>query len=140
MKFFSILALFMVCYFPTVQAQQQPMIVSFAVQPVNQFNQELRQAQAQHLAWTQTPDSISTQYAGDKFTLVRTQTNPDSTLTYQISAPSKQHPQMLLLLSLKQNAKLWQVDSAQLAWRCNDNQHFGTDRCPMTEQHADATP
>lgn len=140
MKFFGILSLFIVCYVTTAQAQPQPMIVSFAVQPVNQFNQELRQAQSQHLAWAKNPSSISSQYAGDKFTLVRTQTNPNSTLTYQISAPSRQHPQMLLLLSLKQTAKLWQVDSAQLAWRCGDDQHFGTDRCHIAEHHVDTAP
>ncbi|GIU08715.1 hypothetical protein [Shewanella morhuae] len=142
MKFLGLLALLILnslVLAPKALALQ-PIIVSYAVQPVSHFNQQLRVAQEQHQPWTEDPSKISNQYAGDKFTLVSTQANKDSILTYQISELSKQHPQMLLIISLKQDAKLWQISSAQLAWKCNDGQHFGTDRCKIAEHDMNATP
>ncbi|MCH1928676.1 hypothetical protein L9G16_00620 [Shewanella sp. A25] len=112
----------------------QPIIVSYAVQPVSHFNQTLKKAQAEHQAWSDNPAQISSEYAGKKFTLVRTQPNKNGMLTYQLSEMSAQHPQMLLIMSLKKNAKLWQVDSAQLAWKCREGQHFGTERCNIQTQ------
>lgn len=138
MPFFGLIALLALnalMLAPKAQALQ-PIIVSYAVQPVNHFNQQLRIAQEQHQAWSNDPSKISSQYAGNKFTLVRTQANKDSMLTYHVSELSKQHPQMLLIVSLKLNAKLWRVDSAQLAWKCSDGQHFGTDRCNIVEHEA----
>lgn len=142
MKFFGLIALLALnglMLAPKAQALQ-PIIVSYAVQPVSHFNQQLRVAQAQHQPWSEDPSQISSQYAGNKFTLVRTQTNKDSILTYQVSELSKQHPQMLLIISLKQNAKQWRVSSAQLAWKCSDGQHFGTDRCNIAEHEANTAP
>ena len=142
MKFFGLIALLALnglMLAPKAQALQ-PIIVSYAVQPVSHFNQQLRVAQAQHQPWSEDPSQISSQYAGNKFTLVRTQTNKDSILTYQVSELSKQHPQMLLIISLKQNAKQWQVSSAQLAWKCSGGQHFGTDRCDIAEHEANTAP
>ncbi|MCS6094731.1 hypothetical protein [Shewanella baltica] len=142
MKFFGLIALLALnglMLAPKAQALQ-PIIVSYAVQPVSHFNQQLRVAQAQHQPWSEDPSQISSQYAGNKFTLVRTQTNKDSILTYQVSELSKQHPQMLLIISLKQNAKQWQVSLAQLAWKCSGGQHFGTDRCNIAEHEANTAP
>lgn len=142
MKFFGLIALLALnglILAPKAQALQ-PIIISYAVQPVSHFNQQLRTAQAQHQPWSEDPNKISSQYAGNKFTLVRTQTNKDGILTYQVSELSKQHPQMLLIISLKQNAKLWHVSSAQLAWKCSGGQHFGTDRCNIAEHEANTAP
>lgn len=142
MKFFGLCALiafYGLILAPKAQAQQ-PIIVSYAVQPVNHFNQQLRIAQEQQQVWAEDPSKISSQYAGNQFTLVRTQTHKDSILTYQMSEISKQHPQMLLIVSLKKNAKHWQVDSAQLAWKCSDAQYFGTDRCNIAKHEANTAP
>lgn len=142
MKFLGLLALLILnslVLTPNALALQ-PIIVSYAVQPVSHFNQQLRVAQAQHQPWADDPNKISNHYAGDKFTLVSTQANKDSILTYQVSEFSKQHPQMLLIISLKQDAKLWQVSSAQLAWKCSDGKHFGTDRCNIAEHEASTAP
>lgn len=142
MKFFRLIALLALnglMLAPKAQALQ-PIIISYAVQPVSHFNQQLRIAQEQHQTWSKDPNKISRQYAGNKFTLLLTQTNKDSIVTYQVSEHAKQHPQMLLIISLKQNAKQWQVDSAQLAWKCRDGQHFSTDRCNITEHQANTAP
>jgi hypothetical protein len=142
MKFFGLCALvafYSLMLSPQAQAQQ-PIIVSYAVQPVNHFNQQLRIAQVQQQDWAKDPSKISSQYAGNKFTLVRTQSHKGSILTYQVSEFSKQHPQMLLIISLKQNAKQWQVSSAQLAWKCSGGQHFGTDRCNIAEHELNTAP
>ncbi len=129
----TLLTLNMLIYAPKALALE-PIIVSYAVQPVSQFNLQLKRAQAQHQAWSNDPKAISNQYAGNKFTLVRTQANKNGLLTYQVSELSQQHPQMLLILSLKKNAQHWQLDTAQLAWKCRDSQHFGTDRCKRAAQ------
>uniref|UniRef100_Q0HSG0 Uncharacterized protein n=1 Tax=Shewanella sp. (strain MR-7) TaxID=60481 RepID=Q0HSG0_SHESR len=142
MKLFGLIALLALnglMLAPHVQAQQ-PIIVSYAVQPVSHFNQQLRVAQEQHQAWSEDPKAISSQYAGKKFTLVRTQSTKNGIFTYQVSELSQQHPQMLLILSLKKSAQRWQVDSAQLAWKCRDGQHFGTDRCNIGEHEASTAP
>lgn len=142
MKLFGLIALLALnglMLAPYAQAQQ-PIIVSYAVQPVSHFNQQLRAAQEQHQAWSEDPSAISNQYAGKKFTLVRTQPTKDGVFTYQVSELSQQHPQMLLILSLKKSAQRWQVDSAQLAWKCRDSQHFGTDRCNIGEHEASTAP
>ncbi|MCG9962728.1 MAG: hypothetical protein ACRDCT_16305 [Shewanella sp.] len=142
MKFFGLIALLALNGFMLAQnAQaQQPIIVSYAVQPVSHFNQQLRIAQEQHQAWSTDPTAISSQYAGNKFTLLRTQPTKNGVFTYQVSEISKQHPQMLLILSLKKDAQRWQVDSAQLAWKCREGQHFGTDRCNIGEHEASTAP
>lgn len=142
MKFFGLIALLALNGFMLAQnAQaQQHIIVSYAVQPVSHFNQQLRIAQEQHQAWSTDPTAISSQYAGNKFTLVRTQPTKNGVFTYQVSEISKQHPQMLLILSLKKDAQRWQVDSAQLAWKCREGQHFGTDRCNIGEHEASTAP
>lgn len=142
MKFFGIIILLTLnglILAPKAQALQ-PIIVSYAVQPVGHFNQQLRIAQEQHQAWSKDPNKISSQYAGHRFTLIQTQTNKDTILTYQVSEPSTQAPQMLLIISLRQHAKRWQVDSAQLAWKCHDGQHFGTDRCNLAEHKTNIAP
>jgi len=142
MKWFGLIALLTLnglMLAPQAQAQQ-PIIVSYAVQPVSHFNQQLRAAQEQHQAWTKDPTAISSQYAGKKFTLFHTQPTKNGVFTYQVSELSQQHPQMLLILSLKKSAQHWLVDSAQLAWKCRDGQHFGTERCNLGEHEASTAP
>ncbi|MGL4936794.1 hypothetical protein [Shewanella sp.] len=141
MKCISVVALLSLSMLlqPAAAQTLQPIIISYAVQPVSDFNQQLLKAQAQRQTWANDPSQISSHYAGNKFTLLRSQAYKGSVVTYQVSELSAQHPQMLLILSLKKNTQHWQVNSAQLAWKCHDSQHFGTDRCSMAEaQHSTA--
>ncbi|MGL5359441.1 MAG: hypothetical protein ACRDBI_06970 [Shewanella sp.] len=142
MKYIGLAALLSLSmWLPAAAAQTlQPIIVSYAVQPVSDFNQQLLKAQERRQSWANDPRQISSHYAGQKFTLLSSQSYKGSVVTYQVSELSAQHPQMLLIVSLKKNAQHWQVNSAQLAWKCHDSQHFGTDRCSMAEVPLGSAP
>ena len=113
----------------TVSAYENPIVVSYAVQPINKFNQQLNQAQQQALKWTKAPESISAHYSGDNFTLARVKNFDGKVVTYSVSQQNSKHPKMLLILSLEKQKGLWSVDGAKLTWQCKNGLHFGTDRC-----------
>ena len=110
-------------------AYENPIVVSYAVQPINKFNQQLDQAQQQSLQWAQAPESISAHYSGANFTLARTKNFNGKVVTYSVSQQNSKHPKMLLILSMEKQKGLWSVDAAKLTWQCKNGLHFGTDRC-----------
>ncbi len=52
-------------------ALERPIVVSFADQPINKFNQKLELAQHKKRDWSKQPESISTHYAGNSFQLAK---------------------------------------------------------------------
>ncbi|MCL1050194.1 hypothetical protein L2755_11220 [Shewanella abyssi] len=118
-----------VLFCSSAAAYEQPIVVSYAVQPINHFNQQLSQAQVESLKWTQAPESISAQYSGDKFALARVNNFQGKVITYSVSQQSDKHPKMLLILSMEKQKGLWTLDDAKLTWQCKNGLHFGTDRC-----------
>ena len=110
-------------------ALEQPIVVSFADQPINQFNQQLKQAQQQKHSWSKQPETISAHYAGKRFRVARVKQYQDKIVTYNVSTESAEHPKMLLILSMEKQRSNWQLDAARLTWRCENGLHFGTDRC-----------
>ena len=113
----------------TVVAVEQPIVVSFADQPINKFNQELELAQQQGRNWSKQPESISAHYAGSSFQLAKVKQYQGKVVTYNVSGASEQHPKMLLILSMQKQKNRWKLDAARLTWQCKNGLHFGTDRC-----------
>jgi len=113
----------------SVSAFERPIVVSYAVQPINRFNQQLSQAQTESLPWTKAPESISAQYSGDDFALARVKSFQGKMVTYSVSQQNDKHPKMLLILSMEKQKVLWRLDDAKLTWQCKNGLHFGTDRC-----------
>ncbi len=113
----------------TAFALEQPIVVSFADQPINKFNQKLELAQQQERSWSQLPESISAHYAGSGFQLAKVKKYQGKVVTYNVSGASDQHPKMLLILSMEKQKKRWKLDAARLTWQCKNGLHFGTDRC-----------
>lgn len=118
-----------VLFCSAASAYENPIVVSYAVQPINKFNQQLGQAQQESLQWTQAPESISAHYSGDNFTLARIKNFEGKVVTYSVSQQNSKHPKMLLILSMEKQKGLWSVDAAKLTWQCKNGLHFGTDRC-----------
>lgn len=110
-------------------AYEQPIVVSYAVQPVKHFNHLLNQAQIDSKQWAQVPESISAQYSGDNFSLARVKNFQGKVVTYNVSQQNDKHPKMLLILSMEKQKGLWALDDAKLTWQCKNGLHFGTDRC-----------
>ncbi|GIU41895.1 hypothetical protein TUM4438_07170 [Shewanella sairae] len=110
-------------------ALEQPIVVSYADQPIHRFNQELQQAQRQHRHWTNKPESISAHYAGTGFSLAKVKQYQGKVVTYNVSTADTKHPKMLLILSMEKQNNSWQLDAARLTWKCKNGQHFSTDRC-----------
>ncbi|MBO2604515.1 hypothetical protein I6M34_15605 [Shewanella algae] len=139
----SVLAALPLCFPLMTQAQavfnaeekfEPPLVVSYAAQPVNRFNQKLLQAQHQQAPWSQDPEGISRQYSGSAFKFVRISHSHGKTLTYNVST-QEGHPQMLLILALDNNAGDWSVEKAVLSWRCQNKVYFGTDNCSPPHKH-----
>ncbi|MCK8043719.1 hypothetical protein MSG37_02385 [Shewanella sp. 1CM18E] len=116
----------------SVFAIEQPIVVSFADQPINTFNQQLKQAQLQHRGWSKQPETISAHYAGANFRVAKVKQYQGKVLTYNVSAADAEHPKMLLILSLQKQQNNWKLDGARLAWKCKNGQHFSTDRCSIS--------
>ena len=114
-------------------AIEQPIVVSFADQPINSFNQQLKQAQQQHRGWSQQPESISKHYAGANFRVAKVKQYQGKVLTYNVSAGNSKHPKMLLILSMQKQRNNWKLDGARLTWKCKNGQHFSTDRCSIND-------
>ena len=110
-------------------ALEQPIVVSFADQPIIKFNQKLELAQQQKRSWSQLPESISAHYTGSSFQLAKVKKYQGKVVTYNVSGASEQHPKMLLILSMEKQQNRWKLDAARLTWQCKNGLHFGTDRC-----------
>ncbi|ABZ75615.1 conserved hypothetical protein [Shewanella halifaxensis HAW-EB4] len=110
-------------------ALEQPIVVSFADQPINKFNQKLELAQHQKRNWSKQPESISAHYAGNRFQLAKVKQYQGKVVTYNVSAAKGKHPKMLLIISMEKQRDNWILDAARLTWQCENGLHFGTDRC-----------
>ncbi|GIU22576.1 hypothetical protein L2719_14190 [Shewanella schlegeliana] len=110
-------------------AIEQPIVVSFADQPIHKFNQKLELAQQQQRSWSKQPESISAHYAGSSFQLAKVKQYQGKVVTYNVSGASAEHPKMLLILSMEKQKDRWTLDAARLTWQCKNGLHFGTDRC-----------
>ncbi|GIU17231.1 hypothetical protein [Shewanella sp. MBTL60-007] len=110
-------------------AIEQPIVVSFADQPILKFNQKLELAQQQKRSWSKQPESISAHYAGSNFQLAKVKQYQGKVVTYNVSGASAEHPKMLLILSMEKQKNRWKLDAARLTWQCKNGLHFGTDRC-----------
>lgn len=139
----SVLAALPLCFPLMTQAQaafnaeekfEPPLVVSYAAQPINRFNQKLLQAQHQQAPWSNNPEGISRHYSGSAFKFVHISHSHGKTLTYNVST-QKGHPQMLLILALDNNAGDWSVEKAVLSWRCQNKVYFGTDNCSPPHDH-----
>lgn len=117
----------------SASAYEQPIVVSYAVQPINHFNQQLNQAQKESKRWAQTPQSISAQYTGNNFVFVKAKKFQGKVVTYSISQANNKDPKMLLILSMEKQKGLWILDDAKLTWQCKNGLNFGTDRCLKTK-------
>ncbi|MGS0694516.1 hypothetical protein [Shewanella sp. 0m-4] len=110
-------------------ALEQPIVVSFADQPIVKFNQKLEIAQHQKRSWSTQPESISAHYAGTNFLLAKIKQYQGKVVTYNVSAAKGEHPKMLLIISMEKHKDKWVLDAARLTWQCKNGLHFGTDRC-----------
>ncbi|WP_025819555.1 hypothetical protein [Shewanella marina] len=130
MKWLPAIALLGLVFAVNCMADTPPIVVSYADRPIHAFNQQLIQAQQAQASWSTSPESISQQYAGSDFAVISTKQYQGSTITYSLSHPKPNHPQMMIILSMRQTMKQsWHLQSAWLTWRCKNGQNFGTGRC-----------
>ncbi len=108
-----------------------PMVLSYAVQPVHQFNQQLQQATQAQASWTTSPETISQHYVGKGFELINAQQRNGRVITYNLRPQTDSHPQMLLILSIDKYQRGWKVSKAGLSWRCHDEHFYSTNTCEL---------
>ncbi|BDM63599.1 hypothetical protein NFHSH190041_10510 [Shewanella sp. NFH-SH190041] len=119
---------------PLANADNLPMVLSYAQQPIRHFNHELLTAQQELRQWTQLPDTISQRYAGQSFTVTQVVHQGDGVVTYSQSQAYANHPQLLLVVSMNKHNGQWQINGAKLSWRCEKGQYFSTDPCESLPQ------
>ncbi|WP_417761243.1 hypothetical protein [Shewanella sp.] len=110
-----------------------PMVLSYAVQPVHHFNQQLQQATRAKASWTTSPESISQHFVGKDYELIKAQEHNGNVITYNLRPSTDQHPQLLLILSLDKHRQGWKVSKAGLSWRCQNDNFYGTNNCQLTK-------
>lgn len=114
-------------------AFEEPLVMSYAQQPTENFNQDLANAQLQQLSWSLQPQKISAQYAGADFVLLKVKQSENKVVTYNVHQDKVQNQTLLLILTLTQKEQLWILEEARLTWRCQsqDSQHFDTKPCSL---------
>ncbi|WP_156104031.1 hypothetical protein [Shewanella mangrovi] len=121
---------------PSSDDSDTPMVLSYAVQPVNQFNKALQKATQENDSWAENPTAISKRYSGAEFELIKSSQQDGKVITYNMRPSKNGHPQLLLILSLDKHAHGWTVSKAGLSWRCEDDAFYGTNNCQMQHKNA----
>ncbi|MCL1123130.1 hypothetical protein [Shewanella surugensis] len=114
-------------------AFEEPIVISYAQQLTENFNQDLADAQLQQLSWSFHPQKISAQYAGNDFVLLKVKQSEDKVVTYNVHQNKNKNQTLLLILTLTQKDQLWVLEEAKLTWQCQslDGQHFDTKPCSL---------
>ncbi len=115
-------------------AFEEPVIASYALQPIERFNQNLADAQLQQLSWSFHPQNISAEYTGHEFVLLKVKQTNEKIITYNVHQDKDQNQTLLLILTLNQNGQYWRLEEAQLSWQCQnrDDRHFNTKPCSLS--------
>ncbi|PJG59637.1 hypothetical protein [Aeromonas cavernicola] len=107
-----------------VNAQPQIVFGRLASAPVQQFNQQIRQAGSQQQAWVNDYREVALRFVGHRGIPNRIHAQQlDNDLVLSVALNGKGND-TLYILTLFRNNNIWQMRQAEIGWRCQGEDAF----------------
>ncbi|KXU81386.1 hypothetical protein [Aeromonas enteropelogenes] len=117
-------------YATTAQAETQVLFGRLASTPVQQFNQQIRQASSARQNWVNDYREVALRFVGHNDIPSRIQARQlDNDLVLSVALDG-QKSDMLYILTLYRSNNLWQMRQAEMGWRCQGQTTFTPVPCP----------
>ncbi|MFQ2218099.1 hypothetical protein ACK32O_04575 [Aeromonas enteropelogenes] len=117
-------------YATTAQADAQVLFGRLASTPVQQFNQQLRQASSARQSWVNDYREVALRFVGHNDIPTRIQARQlDNDLVLSVALDGNKSD-MLYILTLYRSNNLWQMRQAEMGWRCQGQTTFTPVPCP----------
>ena len=111
-------------------ANAQLLFGRLASTPVQEFNQQIRQANTRQQTWVNDYRAIALRFVGHGDVPSRIQAQQlDNDLVLSVALDGSKND-MLYILTLFRSDNLWQMRQAQMGWRCQGQATFTPVPCP----------
>lgn len=117
-------------YATTAQVEAQVLFGRLASTPVQQFNQQIRQASSARQNWVNDYREVALRFVGHNDIPSRIQARQlDNDLVLSVALDGNKSD-MLYILTLYRSNNLWQMRQAEMGWRCQGQTTFTPVPCP----------
>lgn len=114
----------------TAQAGAQALFGRLASTPVQQFNQQIRQASDSQQSWVNDYREVALRFVGHQEIPSRIHAQQlDNELVLSVALDGQRND-MLYILTLFRSNNLWQMRQAEMGWRCQGQETFTPVPCP----------
>jgi hypothetical protein len=114
----------------TMGANAQLLFGRLASTPVQEFNQQIRQASNKQQTWVNDYRAIALRFVGHADVPSQIQAQQlDNDLVLSVALDGSKND-MLYILTLFRSDNLWQMRQAQMGWRCQGQSTFTPVPCP----------
>ncbi|WOQ11895.1 hypothetical protein [Aeromonas media] len=111
-------------------ANAQLLFGRLASTPVQQFNQQIRQASSSQQGWVNDYREVARRFVGHEDVPTRIHAQQlDNDLVLSVALDGKKSD-MLYILTLFRSNNLWQMRQAEMGWRCQGQETFTPVPCP----------
>ena len=111
-------------------AEAQVVFGRLASAPVQQFNQQIRQASHQQQNWVNDYREVALRFVGQGDTPSRIHAQQlDNDLVLSVALDGSKSD-MIYILTLYRSNNLWQMREAEMGWRCQGQDSFTPVPCP----------
>ncbi|HDN9004749.1 MULTISPECIES: hypothetical protein [Aeromonas] len=111
-------------------AEAQAVFGRLASAPVQQFNQQIRQANELHQKWVNDYREVALRFVGHSDIPSRIHAQQlDNDLVLSVALDGSKND-MLYILTLYRSDNLWQMRGAEMGWRCLGEHSFTPVPCP----------
>lgn len=111
-------------------AEAQAVFGRLASAPVQQFNQQIRQASHQQQHWVNDYREVALRFVGHGDIPSRIHAQQlDNDLVLSVALNGSKSD-MIYILTLYRNDNLWQMREAEMGWRCQGQDSFTPVPCP----------
>ncbi len=111
-------------------AEAQALFGRLASTPVQQFNQQIRQASSSQQGWVNDYREVARRFVGHEDVPTRIHAQQlDNDLVLSVALDG-QRSDILYILTLFRSNNLWQMRQAEMGWRCQGQSTFTPVPCP----------
>ncbi|WP_421184457.1 hypothetical protein [Aeromonas enteropelogenes] len=130
MQKLGLISSLLLIYATTAQADAQVLFGRLASTPVQQFNQQIRQASSARQSWVNDYREVALRFVGHNDIPSRIQARQlDNDLVLSVALDGSKSD-MLYILTLYRSNNLWQMRQAEMGWRCQGQTTFTPVPCP----------
>ncbi|PKQ71010.1 hypothetical protein AOX56_09125 [Aeromonas sobria] len=130
MRKIGILTTLILANVTVAHAEAQAVFGRLASAPVQQFNQQIRQASHQQQHWVNDYREVALRFVGHGDIPSRIHAQQlDNDLVLSVALDGSKSD-MIYILTLYRNDNLWQMREAEMGWRCQGQDSFTPVPCP----------